>query len=235
MCFTGKNIDNVYQTFKAMIWFGLLIIWTRYLVASPFPVLRSSQNRPSMISILPVPLSGSACVNSEVYAAPARHSQRRTQSHLPSYPLIPSHSLRGVMVMCTGGPSMAKGFASNVCECMLRATHKSPLKCVLTLSPFLFNINSSPMELTGLLPRGCNVESPEPPKYRATARRHYQSPPAYLELDVWWAPAGIPQGESQRESTWTCRCPSCCGYLELSPVPSYPTSLRASATFIPAM
>ena len=35
--FMGRSINKVCQTFKAMIWCGSLITWTRYLAASPSP------------------------------------------------------------------------------------------------------------------------------------------------------------------------------------------------------
>ena len=79
MYFMGGNIANVYRIFKAMIWCGLLTIWIKYVTASPFPTLRLSQCRLSMVSILPVPLSGSVCVNSEVDAVLGGYSQHRTR------------------------------------------------------------------------------------------------------------------------------------------------------------
>ena len=78
----GVNIANAYQIFKAMTWYGLLTIWTRYVPASPFPTLCLSQCRLSMDSILPVLLSASVCVNSEADVAIGGYSQHRTRFHL---------------------------------------------------------------------------------------------------------------------------------------------------------
>jgi len=85
-------------------------------------------------------------------------------------------------------------------------------------------------KIPDLLPRGRNVETPDPPKYCTAARCHHHSLPAHFELDGRRGPAGVPREESRRESAWTRKCSSCCVYPPLSPVPSYLTSLGASAT-----
>lgn len=46
-------------------------------------------------------------------------------------------------------------------------------------------------KLTGLLPRGHNLETPETPEYLTAPRRHYHSPPTGFGLDAWRRPVGI--------------------------------------------
>ena len=118
-CFTGRSIRSVCRTFKAMIWCGSLIIWTRCVATSPFRAPHPSHRRLSSFSILPVPLSESVCVSSGPYAAPGGRSQLRTPSWLTFSKSIPTHSPGEVMAMCTRGSSTGQGFASSVCACTL--------------------------------------------------------------------------------------------------------------------
>ena len=48
-------------------------------------------------------------------------------------------------------------------------------------------------KITGLLPRGCNLETPGTPKHLATPRCHHHSPPTGFELDARRRPVGIHQ------------------------------------------
>ena len=53
---------------------------------------------------------------------------------------------------------------------------------------------SSPlMKIAGLLPRGCNVETPDTPKPHTILGCHYHSPPAHFGLDVWRGSAKLHQ------------------------------------------
>ena len=117
--FTGRSIRSVCRTFKAMIWCGSLIIWTRYVTRSPICAPRPSHRRLSSFSILPVPLSESVCVSSGPYAAPGGRFQLRTPSWLTFSKSIPTHSPGEVMEMCTRGSLTVQGFASSVCACTL--------------------------------------------------------------------------------------------------------------------
>ena len=47
----------------------------------------------------------------------------------------------------------------------------------------------------GFLPRGCNVEAVNPPKYPTLSGCHHHPPPACLKLDAWWELARIYQEE----------------------------------------
>ena len=110
----GRSISNGCQPFKVMAWWGLSIIWTRYAVVSHFPAVRSSHRRLSMISTLPVPLSGSVCVSSDAYVAPERYCHLCIHFRLKIWRSVVSLSPREVLVMCTKGHSTVRGFASNV-------------------------------------------------------------------------------------------------------------------------
>ena len=94
--------------------------------------------RPSMVSILQVLLPGSVYVNSEAYAVPGRYSQYRIRFRLASSLLVPSRSPQEAMVTCTRGPSTVRGFASNVCECILGMDQKRQPKCVVGTFVSLF-------------------------------------------------------------------------------------------------
>ena len=54
--------------------------------------------------ILPVPLSGSACVNSEADAALGEYFQSRTRFCLTFSAFVRSHLHQEVLVMCMRGP-----------------------------------------------------------------------------------------------------------------------------------
>ena len=134
--FTGRNMSNVCRAFRTMKWSGLLIIWTGCVVMSPFPTLRLTQHRFSLISILQVSLQGSAYGNSEAYAVPGKYSQHRTRSRLTSSVLTPTRSPLGVIATYTRGPSMVRKFVSNVCECLFGIVHKLLLKCIFNAVVF---------------------------------------------------------------------------------------------------
>ena len=72
------------------------------------PTLRSSRHRLSIVSILPVWLPKSHCMNSEPYAAIARYSQHGTTFRLTSksIPALPPP----VIVICARGPSKVQRF-----------------------------------------------------------------------------------------------------------------------------
>ena len=84
-----------------------------------------------MVSIVPVLLSASVYVNSEVDAALGGCSQHRTYFRPTFYTPALSRSLRGDMVMCMKGPSTVQEFASNARGCILRMVHKRLLGCVI--------------------------------------------------------------------------------------------------------
>jgi hypothetical protein len=129
--------------------------------------------------------------------------------------------------MCTKGHSTVQEFASNACGFVLRTTRKRPPKYVIdaVASPTL-----SMTEFTGLLSRGRNMETFDPPKHITPAGCHYRSLPTRFELDVWWTPAGLHQREPRRKPTWACRHLSYYAYPALTPIISYPMSPRDSAT-----
>ena len=66
----SRSTCSVKKPSNTVIWRGLLITWTRYVATSPSPTPLSSQCRPSITSILPAQLPGSAYVNSDAYAVP---------------------------------------------------------------------------------------------------------------------------------------------------------------------
>jgi len=184
-----------------------------------------------MVSILPALLRGSVYANSEAYVAPPRFSPRRVQFHPIVSSLIPTRPPREVSVMCIAGPSMVQGFVSNACRCTVTMAHKRLLKCVADAVS-----RSSPLrQLIGLLPRCRDMETLVTPKHPTPPRCHYHSPPTHFGLDAWRGPAGVHQEEPRCRSTWTRGSPFCCFYPRLTPVTSYSTSLRVSATFTPVM
>ena len=69
----------------------------------------------AVLMIPPVLLSGSVYANSVTYARPGRCFQPRTLFLWTFSTLIPNRSPQEVMVTYTGGPSMVKQSASNVC------------------------------------------------------------------------------------------------------------------------
>ena len=75
--FMGRSTRNACRTFRARIWCGSSTIWMRYVATSLLPAPRLSQRRPSIVSILRVPLPGSVNANSEPYAVLLAYSQRR--------------------------------------------------------------------------------------------------------------------------------------------------------------
>jgi len=98
---------------------------------------RSSKNRRSMLSILPVPLSGSVCASSERFVAPERYYHHRTRLNLPFWTSVVIRSPREVLAMCTKGPSTVLKFASNVFGSTPGMVQRRPQKCVtLSISPF---------------------------------------------------------------------------------------------------
>ena len=148
-----------------------------------------SQRRHSTVSIPQVLFPRSVYVNSEAYVAIEGYSQRRTLVRLTSSALVPTRLLRVVMVMCTKDPSMAQGFASNVCGCILWMAHKRRLKCVVDAIAFP---RSPPLtKLTDLLPRSRNMETLETSKHSTLTGCHHRSPPAHFGLDVWRGPARV--------------------------------------------
>jgi len=103
---------------------------------SPFPTLRSSQCRRPILSILPVPLSGSACASSEAYAALGAYSHHRTHFRLTFWKLGPNRSPQEAFVTYTTGPLAVRGLASNVRGCILRIVQKRLPKCVIDVVAF---------------------------------------------------------------------------------------------------
>jgi len=75
-------ISNGCQPLKAMIWWGLSTIWTSCVIVLRFFPPCSSHCRLSITSTLPVPLSGSAFLNSVTYAVPERNCQPRIRYRL---------------------------------------------------------------------------------------------------------------------------------------------------------
>ena len=93
---------------------------------SRFFAPRSIHRRPLIISTLPVPLSGSVCVNSDTYAAPGRYCHLRTHCHLEIWRSVVSLSPREVLVMCMKGHSTGQGFASNALGSTPRMALRKP-------------------------------------------------------------------------------------------------------------
>jgi hypothetical protein len=158
---------------------------------SPFLALHLSQPRLSVASILPVPLSGNVYASSEAYVALGGYSQHRTHFRLTSSTSIATHLPRGVMLTCTREPSMAQGFASNVCGYILRMVQEGLPRCVTDTvvfrAPFAFIL----MRLADLLPRGRYVETLDSPKRSTITGCYDHTLPANLKSDVGWGPAGI--------------------------------------------
>ena len=170
-----------------------------------------------MASILPVLLLGSVYANLEAYVAPPRYSRRHMRFRPTISKLVPTLSPREVSAMCTTGPSTIQGFVSNACRCTAPMVHKTYLKCVISViaPPY-----SPPLrKLSGLLPRGRDMETLDAPKHPTPPGCHYYSPPAHFELDARWGPAGVHQKESQCGSTWARKATSYCGYYALTSSP----------------
>jgi hypothetical protein len=136
--FMERSMSSVCGTSKAMIWCGWLTIWIGCVLASPSSILRLSQRRFSMISILPVPRPGNVYVNSGVYAAPRGYSQHRTRFHVTSSPLTPTPLPREVTAMCMREPSMVQRFVLNVCGFILKMVQKRLPRRVSGAIAFLF-------------------------------------------------------------------------------------------------
>ena len=98
-----------------------------------------------------------------------------------------------------------------------------------------FSCLHSLTKLTDLLPRGHNVETLDTPKHRAATGYHYHFIPAHFKLDAWRVLAGVHQKALGCKPTSIGRYPSHCAYPMLTPLTSYLTSPKASATSIPAM
>jgi len=129
--FMERSIGDARRIFKATIWCGLLIIWTRYVATSPFPTLRLNYCRLSAVSILPVPHSESVYVNSKPSAELRRYSQRHTPFCLTFSTSVPNHSLQEATVMYLRGFTMVQEFASNVSARTPARVQKRRLKCVI--------------------------------------------------------------------------------------------------------
>ena len=93
---------------------------------SRFFAPRSAYCRPSTISTLPVPLSGSVYVNSDTYAALGRYCHLRTHCRLKIWRSVVSLSPREVLVMCIKGHSTVQGFASNALGSTPRMAPRKP-------------------------------------------------------------------------------------------------------------
>lgn len=212
-------------------WSGLLTIWTRFTNAFTLHTLHSSQHRLLFFLLLPVLLPGNVYANSEAYAPLPQYSQRPIQFCLNSWTLAPIRSPVEVLVTCTTGLLMVQGFASNVCGCIVTVMNKSPECVIILLLPFF----PLPTEAADVLQRGCDMEIPGAPEYRTLRRCRYRTPPAHFNLDAWRDPTEIHQEAPQCRPGWTRRFPSCWASLTLTPVTSYPTSLRVSATSIHSM
>ena len=180
---------NACQTFKMVIWFGSLIFWTRSVATLHLHALHLSHSRLSIVLIPPVVVHESVYVNSGAYVAPGRYSRLRTRFRLTSSKSVPTRSPEGVMVMCTTEPSMARGFASNVCKSILQAGRIGLLGCVMDSISFPGSLSLT--KLAGILPRGRGVETLDASEHLTPPGRYYYSLPAHLGLDAWWAVAGI--------------------------------------------
>jgi len=128
--FTGRNINNGRQPLQVMIWWGLSAIWTRYVFVFRFFTPHSSHRRLSITSTLPVPLSGSVCVNSDMYAALGQYCHLRTHCRLKIWQSVVSLSPRVVLVMCTKGHSTVRGFASNALGSTPRMALRKPQRYI---------------------------------------------------------------------------------------------------------
>ena len=140
MRYMGRNTNDLSPTFRAMIWCGLLIIWTRCAITCPFPAFHSSHVRLLSASNLRAPLPASVYVNSEAYAVPRGYCRHHTRFPLTSYGPVPIHSPQEVTVMCTKGPSVIRWSVSNGCGCMPKTAHRRLPKCVLPPSLLLLVI-----------------------------------------------------------------------------------------------
>ena len=71
------------------------------------------------------------------------------------------------------------------------------------------------MKATGLLPRGRDVETLNPPKCPTPPGCHHRSPPARFELDVWRGPTRVHREAPRRGQTRARRFPFCYVYPTL--------------------
>jgi len=201
----GGNICNGCQPLRARIWWGLSTVWTRCVVVSFFAP-RSSHRRPSIISTLPVSLSGSVFVNSDTCAVTERYCHLRIHYRLQLSPSVVSLSPRGDVAMCTKGGSTVRRFASNGLGSTPRMALRKPQRYALT--PF----HSHLLFLTRLpdsLPGGCGVETLGTPKYCPPPWYHLDSTPAHLEMDARRRLDKIHQEISSRRPARSCKY-SCC-------------------------
>ena len=140
----GREYARCVQNFQEnnLGWFVDYLDKVRHHVTLPHWTLKLA-SRLSTVSILRVPLLGSACANSEAYARLIQRFQHPTQ-FLPTFsPLIPIRSPPVPSVRYIAGPLMAHRFASNVCERLLRMLSYLPLKCVIDTATLHMHIHPS--------------------------------------------------------------------------------------------
>ena len=125
---------------------------------------------------------------------------------------------------------------SRVCIKRARVYTRDPPKKAIKVCYWRYRF-ACPPSLTkdaGLLPRGRNVETLNPPKRPTPPGCHYRSPPARFGLDVRRRSTGIHGEAPQCGPTQTRGCPFCRVYPTLTPVASCLTSLMAFVISTPA-
>ena len=108
-----------------------VVIWTRYVAASRSFTPSSSYRRPSILSILLVPLSESVCANSDTYVALEPYCRPHTPFRIQFLISVPSPLPQEVPVIYTKGPSMVQRFASNGSECTSWTVRRKSPKCAI--------------------------------------------------------------------------------------------------------
>ena len=175
---------------------GLSTIWTRCVDRSPSLIRYSTQRRFSTFSNLPASLPGSVCANSEACAARCRSSQHLARSHLTTCIWIPNRLHLEVLAMYTVGLLVVQEFVSNA-----SGSPYSKYSMTRGRSPrFIIDFVVFPTPMahgsTGLLPRGCDVETHGTSERRSSPGNHHlPAVPADFELDVRWRSIGIHQEE----------------------------------------
>lgn len=150
--------------------------------------------------------------------APGQCFRNRTRFCLTSTS-IPTRSPRAVLVTCMRGLSMVRGFVSNAYECTPNMARKKLLKYVVKFATSLVAIVN---DLADLLSGGGDVETLDTSQHFTSSGCHCQPLPAHFELDARRRPTKLPQEESRRGSSWTCKFSS-------SPASFIPCSLLSPA------
>ena len=125
------------------------------------------------------------------------YGQNRAIPILPTSYTLPSDLLKiGSDPFTSGGyGDVYRGTLGGSMVCVKRVrmyTQDGPHKAIkVCYRRRCFPCLPSLTKITGLLPRGRNLETPGTPEYLTAPRCHYHTPPAGFELDARRRPVGI--------------------------------------------